>query len=322
MSGLGEFLVRRTGRGIVVLVLVTFVMFLLLQAGPGPMELLERNPDYSPEDVQRIARDRGWDRPWWQQYVTWMGSLLQGDWGSSIYTRRPALDMILERAPVTLTLVIGAQVVAIPLALAASLWLAARRGSRADAWSTAVASLVMATPPFFVVLVLQLLALAVVQVLGAPIVSTGGSPIDGSVTEYARRLALPMFALALMLVATWSRYGRSEVGDALDSEHVAVAHAKGLPRQLVQRRHALRSALPPVMTLVAIDAAALFTEAVFVEEVFGLQGLGALLIDSVSLRDFVVTLDMLVVAGLVMVVANTAADVVARSIDVRTGAAA
>lgn len=321
MSGLGAFLVRRTARGIVVLALVTFVMFLLLQAGPGPLELLERNPDYSPADVRRIADERGWDRPWWQQYATWVADFVRGDWGESIYTRRPALEMILERAPVTLVLVIGAQLIAIPLALAASLWLAVRRGSRADAWSTAAASVMMATPPFFIVLLLQLLALSAVQVLGTPIVSTGGSPIDGSVGEFARRLALPMLALSLMLVATWSRYGRSEVGDAIDSEHVSVARAKGLPDALVHRRHALRSALPPVMTLVAIDAAALFTEAVFVEEVFGLQGLGALLIESVSLRDFVVTLDMLVVAGLLMVLANTAADVVARSIDVRSGAA-
>lgn len=322
MSGdVGSFIVRRALRGVVVLVLVTFLMFLLLQAGPGPMELLSRNPDYSPQDVARIAKERGWDRPWWSQYGSWVAGFVQGDWGTSLYTRRPALDMILERAPITLTLVIAAQLLAIPLAICASVWLAARRGSRADALAAAVSSVMMAMPPFFVVLVMQLGALALVHAAGAPILSTGGSPVDDSVGEYVRRLALPVVALSMMLVATWSRYGRSEVGSALDSDHVRVARAKGLGEPLLRRRHALRSAMPSIMTLIAIDCAALFTEAVFVEEVFGLQGLGALLLESVSMRDFVVTLDMLVLAGLLMVLANTAADMVTAALDARVGAA-
>lgn len=317
-----ELIVRRVLRGVVVLVLVTFVMFLMLRVGPDPLAMLSRNPEYSPEDVQRIARERGWDLPWWRQYLAWGADLLRGDWGESVYLRRPALDLILERAPITLALVIAAQVVALPLALLASVWLGARAGSRADSWATVMSSAVMATPPFFIVLTLQLLALVAVHALGYPIVSTGGSPVDGSIGEYVKRLTLPVFALAVMLVATWSRYGRTEMREALASDHVTMARAKGLPRRSIEQRHALRSALPPIMTLVAIDAAALFTEAVFVEEVFGLQGLGALLIESVSMRDFVVTLDMLVIAGSIMVVANTLADVVTMRLDARVGATA
>lgn len=315
------FVVRRVLRGLVVLVLVTLAMFLLLQAGPDPVQMLKANPEYSPADVQRIAHERGWDLPWWRQYLRWGTDFVRGDWGESVYMRRPARDMILERAPVTLTLVLCAQLLAIPLSLLIATALAARRGTRVDRWSSFASYAVVATPPFFIVLVMQMLALMLVHAAGYPILSTGGSPVTSDIGEYARRLTLPVIALTMMLVATWSPYGRSEIGDALDSDYVRVARAKGLPEPLVRRRHAVRNALLPLTTLIAIDCAALFTEAVFVEEVFGLQGLGALLLESVAMRDFVVTLDMLVLAGLLMVVANTLADAVYGVMDARVRAA-
>lgn len=314
-----SWIVTRGGRVLFVCVGVSFIMFLLLFLAPNPVELLKKNPEFSEADVERISAQYGWDQPWYRQYYNWASGFVRGDWGVSTESHLPARDLIVPRIPLTLMLTTSSQLIALLTAIPLGAFLAVNKGSPTDRGAALMAASMMAIPTFFIAILFQVFALKFAQSAGVGFISAGGPPLDHSAAEYARRLFLPVLTLALVLIASWSRYQRSEMLEILDRDHIQAARAKGLPARHIHIRHALRATLLPVTTIVAIDVAALFTGAVFVEEVFGLPGVGALLLDSVAARDVVVCLDIIVLAALFMVIANIAADSLYGRLDARIG---
>jgi peptide/nickel transport system permease protein len=174
-----------------------------------------------------------------------------------------------------------------------------------------------ALPAFLLAVLLQWCAVQLKDTFGMTIVYVGGMPRDGGVIEYIQRFALPVLVLVLVQVAAWMRFERSQLIDEFESESMQAARARGLPECVLSRRHAMRPTFAPLIALVALELGTLIGGAVVVETIFGLPGIGRLLVDSVQARDVVVVLDIVALGAILMVVVTAVADVVMARLDPR-----
>lgn len=315
---MSALVIRRTIQAVPTLLVVSFIMFIMLAIGPNPLELLKQNPSFTDKDVKRLTQKYGWDRPWYEQYGGWVSGIVKGDFGESVVTQRPAGQMIRERLPVTLMLTGMSMVFSLMVAIPIGAYVAVKKYSKADYAATFTTFIMMATPSFFLALLLQLFALKLQDTTGSLIFYTGGAPTNmGNPVEVFQRMALPVTALSMLQIAGWSRYQRSELLNVLNSEYIKCAMAKGMPARHVFMKHAMRNTLLPIITIVAIDVATLFGGAVITETIFGLPGMGTLLLDSVFARDTTVVLGIVMIGAFLMVLFNTIADILYGVLDPR-----
>lgn len=321
-----QLIIQRLLGAIPTLLVVSFLMFLLLFVGPNPLDQLKQNPSYTAADITRMTKQYGWDKPWYEQYAMWGGKFVTGDLGTSVLTQRPASEMLGERIPMTMMLGGMALILSLVIAIPLGTFVAIRKHSLADYSATFMTFGMMALPSFFIGLLLQLMALKMQDVNGGGMVLyTAGAPdcIGDILTcfrepvEVFRRLILPVSVLSMIQVASWSRYQRSEMLGVLASDFVKSARAKGIPERRVILRHAVRNTMMPIVTIAAMDVAMLFGGAVITESVFGLPGMGTLLLDSVRQRDVVVALDIVMIGTILVLVCNTVADVLYGMLDPR-----
>ncbi len=301
------------------------LVFFLLSLGPSPYAQLQEFGNLSAADIQRLAAEYGWDQPKWKQYLEWLFNYVQGDWGQSVRSLQPAMTLIAERLPLTITIAAVSLFLSVGIGVPLGAWVAVRKGSRIDLVTTVLTLSLMAMPGFFLALILQLGAVQLRSLTGDVVFFTSGIPDDGAgMVEWIQRLALPILTLTLTHIAAWVRYQRGELLQVLGAEYIKCARAKGLPEKIVFLRHAMRNAVLPIITLIAIDMGKLVAGAVIVESVFGLPGIGTLLLDSVNGHDTVVVLDILMLVVITMVICNTLADLAYGALDprVRTGGAA
>lgn len=325
--------IRRFLEAIPALLIVSVIMFGLLALGPNPLELLKQNPNITAQDVERLTKQNGWDKPVVEQYVTWAGKFVKGNMGTSTVDGRSAWDKIQERLPLTLMLTGMSMILSISIALPVGAYVAVRKYSKADYITTLLTFGMMASPSFFLALLLQLAALKMQDMNGGTLVFfTAGAPgcvggDQGFITTIAgcaltpvetfQRLALPVFALSILQIAGWSRYMRSELLTVLGQEYIRSANAKGIPARIVFMRHAVRNALLPLVTIVALDVAALFGGATITERVFGLPGMGNLLLDSLNQKDIAVVLAIVMIGSALVLFMNTVADILYGVLDPR-----
>jgi peptide/nickel transport system permease protein len=326
-------IIRRTLEAIPALIVVSVIMFGLLALGPNPLELLKQNPNITSDDVARLTEMNGWDKPVVQQYVHWFTNFITGDMGTSTVDGRPAWDKIQERLPLTLMITGMSMTLSLLIALPIGAYVAVHKYSKADYGATLATFAMMAAPSFFIGLLLQLFALKLQDINGGTLVFyTAGAPacVGGeggfvgtmfscaaTPVEVFRRLALPVFALSIMQIAGWSRYMRSELLGVLSQEYIRSATAKGISGRVVFMRHAMRNALLPLVTIVALDVAGLFGGAVITEKVFGLPGMGNLLLDSLGQKDIAVVLAIVMIGAALVLFMNTIADVLYGVLDPR-----
>lgn len=327
-----SLILRRLAQAGPTLVVVSILMFILLMVGPNPLQQLKQNPQYTDKDIARLTKAYGWDKPKHEQYLGWAGNFVRGDLGTSMQTQRAASEMILERLPLTLMLTGASMLFSLIIAIPIGAYVAVRKYSKADYAATFGTFCMMATPSFFLALLLQLGALKLQDLLGGTMLfSTGGAPecvgasgvfsqlfaCLGSPVATIQKMALPVTALSILQIAGWSRYQRSELLGVLNQDYVKAAMAKGLPGRSVFLRHAMRNALMPIVTIVAIDVALLFGGAVITETVFGLPGMGGLLFDSLHAKDSVVVLAIVMIGAMLVLVFNTLADIAYGMLDPR-----
>jgi peptide/nickel transport system permease protein len=312
-------IIRRLLSAIPTLFAVSLFMFLLLFMGPNPLEQLKQNPAFTAKDVTRLSHKLGFDKPWYQQYGHWATGFVHGDMGLSITTQRPAREMIAERIPLTLTLTGMAMILSLLVAIPVGAYIAVKKYSTADYIATFMTFGMMATPVFFLGLLLQLVALKLQDLAGGSIVlNTAGPPTNWlNPIDVFQHMSLPVIALSMLQIAGWSRYQRSELLAVLESDYVKCAIAKGLPARRVFIFHAMRNTMLPIVTIVAIDLALLFSGAVVTESVFGLPGMGSLLLSSVLQHDIVVVLDIVVIGASLIVLMTTIADILYGVVDPR-----
>jgi peptide/nickel transport system permease protein len=307
------YIARRLLALIPVALVVATVAFVLIHLAPGDPASIIAGPDASAEDIQRISRQLGLDRPFWDQLLRWYGRLLQGDFGQSIFLRKPVLEAILDRVEPTLLLTVVATVIAILIGVPSGVISARYHNSTTDQAFMVMALVGISVPNF-------LLGLLFVLVFGVwlgwfPV--AGYVPLESGWLGTLRSLVMPAFALGLVQSALIARITRSAMLDVLREQYITAGRAKGLGEPGVVYKHALRNALVPTVTIIGISVAVLLSGAVVVETVFNIPGLGRLIISAVLRRDYpVVQGVVLCVAGLYMLV-NLAVDLSYLLIDPR-----
>jgi len=308
----GTYLVRRLLGLIPLLLGISLVSFIFMQLMPGgPLTLLARNSRMTPQQLHAIAHNLGLDQPWYIQYWKWLWALLHGNLGISYIQYRPVVNVIAERVPNTVQLVVAGLAIAFVIALLAGILSAVWQYSVFDHMVNAISFFGLAMPVFWFGLMLQLLF--AVELGWLPSADMG----SGSVGSYLAHLALPAFTLAFGTVAGWSRYVRSSMLEVIHQDYIQTAKAKGVKKPAVIFRHALKNALIPFVTVVMLDTPLYLTGAVVTETIFDWPGMGRLFFDSLNSRDYPVLMGLLVFGAVIIVVFQVLADLVYGFLDPR-----
>jgi peptide/nickel transport system permease protein len=313
---IARLVARRLVEAVPLLLMVSAVAFGLLQLVPGgPLEVYLSNPGVRPEDLERLKRALGLDRPLFVQYVSWLGAFVTGDWGYSFSDGRPVLTRVVERVPASLELLAASFALAALVAVPAGVVAAVRRGTALDTTLSGLASLGVSMPAFWMGLMLQL-----TFAIGLGWLPSAGRGADGEGLARLQYLVMPASVLAFVHAAAWTRYLRASMVEVLASSFVSAARARGLDRQARLTRHALPNALAPVATVVLLDAALLVPGAVVTESVFAWPGIGSLFTEALGRRDYSVLMALLMASSVAVVLFNLLADVVHAWLDPRVGA--
>ena len=318
------FIVRRLLISIPLLAVSSFLVFVLVANSGDPLEELRLNPRVSPQAIELREQQLHLDKPVIVRYGIWLKDIVRGDMGVDNYGI-PVRPQLTRALAVTLRLVIVALAVAVALAVVVGVISAVRQYSFFDYGTTFAAFLFFSLPVFWLaVLLKEFLAIELNQAFDRQLVYTIGqeSPdFSGGflarMGDLAGHTVLPALTLILISYAQYSRYTRSSMLDVLQSDYVRTARAKGLANKRVLVRHALRNALIPLTTIVALDFGAIIGGAVVTERVFGWQGMGTLLIEGVQEFDVNVVQAWLMVTALVVVVFNLLADIAYAYLDPR-----
>jgi peptide/nickel transport system permease protein len=272
------------------------------------------NPNVRPEDIARLEKALGLDRPLHEQYVNWLKAFLEGDWGFSYMDGRPALERILERVPATLELMGSAFGLALVLAIVFGSLAAIRRGKQADRVASALSFMGISMPVFWLGLILQLVF--AVELRWFPSAGRLG-PMGGDFLNRLHHLVLPVCTLAVLYASSWMRYVRASLIETLGSVFIRAGRARGASDPRILFRHALPNALIPLTTVWGMDLALLFSGAVVTETVFAWPGMGSLLVESVYRRDYSVLMGILMSGSVIIVLINLVTDVVYGWLDPR-----
>ncbi|MGO4737105.1 ABC transporter permease [Bosea sp. 2KB_26] len=307
------YILQRISGMVAVMLLVVTIVFVIVRVTPGDPAAVMLGPDATAQDVADLRSRLGLDRSILSQYVLYVGQLLRGDLGQSIFLNMPVTSALLERAEPTFFLTLLSLAIASVIALPVGIYAAYRRGSFIDQAATTLAMLGASIPGFWLGLILMQIFAVRLQIL--PVSGYGGP--DTSLIERIRHLILPAVALGLVSSALIMRFTRASMLDVLGDDYIRTARAKGLGEQAVILTHALKNALIPILTVLGLTAAVLISGAVVTETVFGLPGVGNLVVSAVLRRDYpVIQGALLVIAGLYVLI-NFAIDMLYLLVDPR-----
>lgn len=323
-GGYGRYLAGKVGGAAVSLVFMLVVNFFLFRVLPGdPAKTLGRGRFSTPEQVAAFNRTYGLDQPLPQQFLTYLRNTLSGDLGLSLKYRVPVTDLIADRLVPTLLLVGTATLLATVIGVWIGIHGAWRRGSLFDQASSSLSLTVYAMPEWW----LGLLLMAVFAVGAGPIPGvfpTGGLHSQGvdpsspaGIWDTTRHLVLPVLTLTLAYLADYSLIMRSSLLDEIGEDYLTTARAKGLRDAQVRDRHAVRNALLPTTTIIALNIGFVVTGAITVETVFSIPGLGLLATEALSVPDYWLLQGTFLVASAAVIVANLIANVVYGLLDPR-----
>jgi len=328
-----SLVVRRLGLLVVVLFGLSLLLFAWVRALPGDPARALLGEKATPAGIAAVNERYGFDQPVWQQYLTYLGQIVRGDFGASINTGEPVVTTFFERFPATIELSIAALVLAIALGIPLGYLAARRRGGWLDNIVVGWSLLGVVVPVFFLAVILKY-ALAI-QFGWFPTSGRQNARIDAThITNFyvldglltrewdaswdaLVHLVLPALALGSIPLAIIVRITRASVLDVLSDDHVRTAQAKGLPRGVISRRHVLRNALLPVSTTLGLQAGALLSGAVLTETVFSINGIGSYLFDAVTQLDYPVLQGFILFIAVVYALVNLVVDVSYGFIDPR-----
>jgi peptide/nickel transport system permease protein len=288
---MAAYIAQRIASLLLTLLVATLVVFVVLNILPGDPASYMMGLNADPEALKQLQRELGLDQPAWKRYLTWLASLASGDLGVSYTYRVPVTELIAERLGVSAPLAIMATALSLVIALPLGVVAAARRATVADTAISAATQLGIAVPNFWFALMLVFVFATSLRWFSA-----GGFPgWDEGIGAALQALILPAIALALPQAAILTRITRSSLLDTLSEDFIRTARAKGLSEAQTLRRHALRNALIPVLTILGLQFTFLLAGAIIVENVFYLPGLGRLVLQAITQRDLIVVQGVVIV---------------------------
>jgi peptide/nickel transport system permease protein len=296
-------LARRVALSVPLVLLVSALLFVLLSLVPGNAAQAILGPGASPQQVSALSHELGLDKPLYTQYWSWLSSAVHGDFGNSIATNQSVLAAIQQHFPTTVSLVIGALLVSMVIGVALGVASAASGGPLGRVVDT-VSVLGFSIPSYW--LAAELIVFFAVKLRWFP--ATGYVPFSQSPTEWLRSVVLPVIALSALPVGVFAKFTRDGMLDVLASEHVRMTRASGIRRMTIISVNALKPASLQVVTLAGLQVVTLLTGTVFVENVFGLPGLGSLIVNATTTRDVPMVQGVAVFFTLIVIAANLVVD--------------
>jgi peptide/nickel transport system permease protein len=296
----------------VMLVVATFA-FLLLHIAPGDPAAMILGDMASVEDVERLREEMNLNQPLAVQFVTWLGRVVRGDLGASIYSQNPVLTELASRAQPTAILSIASVLVAVVIGIPTGIIAAVKRGTKVDSFILSVALFGAAIPGFW-------LGLVMIIYIGANVgwlPTSGFQPLSSGVWNCLRGFILPAIALGFPHSALIIRVTRSTMLDVLNADYVRTARSKGLSRSNVIGKHALRNALISILTVVGMSFATMVAGTAVTESVFSIPGMGRLVVTSVLRRDYPLLQGSILIIASIYVIANLLVDLAYVLIDPR-----
>lgn len=300
-----RYIIRRLLYAILVLWLVSTLVFAFLHLSPTSVERTIGGPRATTETLNQIRQNLGLDKPVLVQYFSWLGNLVKGDLGQSYLNGTSVVSIIQNRLPTTLWLVAGAAVIWFIGGVASGVYSATHPRSFADRVITVIVLIGLSLPSFVMALVLLYVFSTKLGELGVHFFEAG-PPLQ---EHFFQRMLLPWIGLAFLMVATYTRLTRGSMLDVMGEDYIRTARSKGISERRVVFRHGLRSALTPVVTQFGIDVGALIGSTIVIERVFGLQGVGQLVYQSINLGDTPVIIGVTLMVTLFVVIANLIVDV-------------
>jgi peptide/nickel transport system permease protein len=306
---MNKYLIKRLLISIPTLIGISIVLFAILALAPGdPMAEFATNPAITEEVRENIRKSLGLDRPIYIRYFKWLFAFVRGDLGYSFTSRVPVIDLIRQRLPNTLAVVGIAYIFSVLIAFPLGVIAALKRSSWVDQAISTFTLLGFSLPTFFTGLLF--IIVFGIQLKWFPFIYDSTlqvTNLDSFIAQIRQSIA-PIFVLTLYQTASLMRFVRSSVLEELSQEYVRTARAKGLSNFVVLRKHILRNALIPIITLVALEIPGVFTGALVTEQVFRIPGIGALLVDSISRSDTPVVMAVTFIYAILIVIFNLIAD--------------
>jgi peptide/nickel transport system permease protein len=318
-----NYALRRVLQSIPILFILSILLFALVRSAPGgPLATAYRNPNVTKEQIELLKKKLGLDQPLPVQYVRWLGDMLRGEMGDSIKFRRPVAEMIGERIPNTLILVGVSFIVTLIIAIPVGIISARKPYSLFDYTATTLTFIGQSVPVYWLGLGLILVFYVAIQnpFTGKPLFPAGGMRTIGgekSLSDLAWHLVLPVVALSASWAAWYSRFLRSSLLDVQHEDYIRTARAKGASDRSVYYKHALRNAILPLVTLIALDLPSLFAGALFIETIFSWPGMGRLFWDAARGRDYPVLLAVVMIDAILIIFCNILADLFYGALDPR-----
>jgi peptide/nickel transport system permease protein len=316
-----RFLIRRILQGALVLLLMTFTVYVIFFLGPGPQYVARvmAGKSATPAQVNAIAAQFYLNRPWYIAYGHFLSQLLHGNLGYDYYNSEPVTSAIRQAFPITLSLVIGAAVLWLLMGLATGILSAVRTRSLMDRFFTTQALFFYSMPTFVLGLLFILILYQVLTTHGVAIFPAPGAwtPFTSNPAAWAHDLILPWFTLALVSAATYTRLTRGSMLDVFGEDYIRTARSKGMSERRVIIRHNLRASLTPVVTQFGLDVGTLIGGAIITEQVFALPGLGWTSIKAIQSQDLPLIMGIVLVASTGVVVANLIVDIFYAVLDPR-----
>lgn len=315
-----QFVLRRMIQMIPILLGISVIVFALLAAAPGdPVDLiLSGQPDVTPADVVRLKHLYGLDEPVQVRYVKWLARAVQGDLGWSRTYKEPVGTLVRERLGNTAGLALTALALALAVAIPVGVYSALHQYSAVDYAATLLTFFGVSVPAFWLgIMLIYLFGVTWHLLPPGGINSPGVAPGWPMLVDRLSYLPLPALTLGLVFMAGFTRYTRSSMLEVVRAEFVRTAEAKGLPPRLIIRRHALRNALIPIVTVLGLSLPGVLAGAPLTETVFSWPGVGKLLVDSTLGGDYAVAQGVILLIAVMVIVANLLVDVAYAVLDPR-----
>ncbi len=302
------------------LLLISFVVFLSIQATGDPLAAYTVDASLTADDIARLKAKYGLDQPVPIQYLNWLRNMATGNWGTSYFTRENVVDMFWERLPNTLILFAVSYVIILVVALLLGILTAVRQYSLLDYIVTALSFLGIATPSFWLGLMLIYLFAVRMTAWGLPSLPVGGMydlSTGKTLAEVTRHVILPALTLSVVVCARYIRYIRSSILEQLQLDYVRTATSKGLRHRTVLSRHVLKNVLLPLITLVGLDLPNFLSGTIVIESIFAWPGVGRLFWSAAERTDIPVLMAVMLFVAVMTVLFNLCADIFYAVVDPR-----